>query len=150
MIVQSRLGPVKLRLRNCLHAPDAQVDLLSVGKFLRKGFQCIFRPGEFILLGPEGSSPRLECRGPIHGDLGFLSLTFTRPDDSSLVRELGPPISSSPHESSAFVRPPATRDLWHARLGLVLAGPVTRTGKRPQLDWTGPEKTGPSVAVALG
>jgi hypothetical protein len=33
---------------------------------------------------------------------------------------------------------------------LVFLGLVTRTGKRPQLDQTRPEKTGPSVAVALG
>ena len=34
-------------------------------------------------------------------------------------------------------------------MAIVFLGPVTRTGKRPQLNRTGPEKTGPSVAVAL-
>ena len=111
VIVQSTTGPIRLRLRNCLHAPQAQLDLLSVGKFLRKGFYCDFRPGKFVIKGPKAASPRLRCEGPIRGDLGFLDIVFAPPAAAL------PSMVSSSFEVAAFVRPTLTRDLWHARLG---------------------------------
>ena len=108
VVVQSTTGPIRLRLRNCLHAPQAQLDLLSVGKFLRKGFHCDFRPGRFVVKGPKTASPRFRCEGPILGDLAFLDITFLAPALPGLGSSL---------EIAAFVRPPLTRDLWHARLG---------------------------------
>ena len=51
------------------------------------------------------------------------------------------------HSSSSHLKNPQ----WvHGVRVLVFWGLVTRTEKRPQLDWTGLEKTRPSVAVALG
>jgi hypothetical protein len=117
VIAQSDHGPVKVHLMDCLHAPNAQLDLISIGKFLRKGFQCIFSPGEFVILGPRGSSPHLMLHGPIHRDLGFLPLTFTTPDHSSLPCKLNPIITTSSRELAAFVKPAITRDLWHTRMG---------------------------------
>lgn len=35
---------LKIRLSNCLHAPGALVNLLSVGQMLRKGWECNFKP----------------------------------------------------------------------------------------------------------
>jgi hypothetical protein len=116
VIARSEQGPVKIHLKDCLHAPNAQLDLISVGKLLNSGFHCNFRLEGFSILGPEGSSPRLECRGPIHGNLGFLPLTFIAQDGPMLTRQHDQP-AVLPQELSAFVKPIITRDLWHARLG---------------------------------
>ena len=61
-----------------------------------------------MIIGPKGAVPRLRCEGPIHGDLGFLDVAFAP------LGSLDPNPSA---ELAAFVRPPVTRDLWHARLG---------------------------------
>ena len=147
-LVQSQKGPTRVRLKGCLHAPNARLDLISVGKLLRNGLHCVFTPGEFVILDPRStSSSRLECRGPIHGDLGYLPLTFLPPDtpqaDSPIVREVESPEASPPHELTAFVKPVVTRDLWHARMGHASPKAITSLAANS----TGMTLTGPPFSM---
>jgi hypothetical protein len=96
----------RLRLTNCLHAPGAMVNLLSVGYMVEKGWAVNFLPGparcQLIF--------QSKCIGeiPMTGKLVFLDLQFVRPTAAS------PSLS---WELSAFARVPVTWDLWHARMG---------------------------------
>jgi hypothetical protein len=94
----------RIRLGECLHAPGALINLLSVGRMVKKGWACNFLP----------SPPRCQlvyrgdCVGdiPMVGNLMFLDLRFILPS------------TPSPHiEISAFAKVPLSWDLWHARLG---------------------------------
>ncbi|KIK32412.1 hypothetical protein CY34DRAFT_101548, partial [Suillus luteus UH-Slu-Lm8-n1] len=91
----------RLRLGDCLHAPGALINLMSVGRMLNKGWECNFKP----------SPPRCQlvfCNDivgdvPLMGNLVFLDLRFI------------PPSEPSPHlEVSAFAKVPLSWDLWHA------------------------------------
>lgn len=98
-----------LRLTDCLHAPGALVNLLSVGRMLKKGWCCNFTPFppcvQLIY--------RKDTLGdiPMIGNLFFLDLKFILPD------ALG--IPSPFNELSVFAPTPLSWDLWHARLGHV-------------------------------
>lgn len=108
----------RVRLTNCLHAPSAMMNLLSVGWMLSRGWECNFR----------GSPPRCDLvyRGTSLGSLAMsnnlfiIDLEFLRPPTSS---------SHSPSpgaEFTAFVQAPMTLDLWHARLGHIGGEAVRR------------------------
>ncbi|KAG1750848.1 hypothetical protein EDB19DRAFT_1904240 [Suillus lakei] len=71
----------RVRLTNCLHAPDTMVNILSVGWMVTKGWGCNFR----------GKPPRCELvyRGtplgniPMSGGLFFVDLTLICPEPES-------------------------------------------------------------------
>jgi len=95
----------RVRLSNCLHAPGAMLNLLSVGWMLAKGWECNFcgEPAHCELVY------RGETLGvlPMSGRLFYVDLKFIPPDQPvPLV-----------HEVSAFTHTPLTYDIWHARMG---------------------------------
>ncbi|KAG2038928.1 hypothetical protein BDR03DRAFT_981196 [Suillus americanus] len=67
----------RIRLANCLHAPDTMVNILSVGRMITKGWGCNFRCNpprcELVYRGtPVGDIP-------MSGGLFSIDLTFIRP-----------------------------------------------------------------------
>ena len=108
------LGGEKYRviLHDCLHAPSALTNLLSVGHMLEKGWDCEFKGSH------NGKSARCqfsydsEVLGdlPLIGNLCHVELRFILPS------ELFSP-ALAVQEISAVVESAATLDLWHARMG---------------------------------
>jgi hypothetical protein len=94
----------RIRFTQCLHAPGALVNLLSVGHMVDKGWAIHYLPSP--------SRCRLVYHGedlgsvPMVGKLVFLDLRFIPPSTPSPLLEL-----------SAFAKTPLSWDLWHARLG---------------------------------
>lgn len=106
----------RLRLTDCLHAPGALVNLLSVGHMLKKGWCCNFTP----------FPPRVQLiyhkdtlgEIPMIGNLFFLDLKFILPNAQG---------SPSPfNEISVFAPTPLSWDLWHTRLSHVGGDAVKR------------------------
>ena len=94
-------------LSNCLHAPSATINLLSVGQMLSKGWECNFR----------GSPARCELvyRGtalgslPMSSNLFFIDLEFLRPPDSVVLLSSASGPEDPPHR---LPHPrPATQEL---------------------------------------
>ena len=100
----------RVRLTNCLHAPEAMINLLSVGHMVDRGWGCNFL----------GSPARcdLSYRGallgstPLSDKLCFVDLDFLLPPGPAASLSL-----SSPVDLTAFAHVPLTLDVWHARLG---------------------------------
>jgi len=107
----------RLRLTNCLHAPGALINLLSIGHMLKRGWECNFKPSP--------SRCQLIYKGktlgdlPLSGNLCPVNLRFIRPDNR-------PQLPIAPTEISAFACVPLTWDLWHARLGHIGGEAVKR------------------------
>ena len=94
-----------LKLRDCLHAPDACANLISVGRMVRAGLSCNFED-DGVTVSRRGTPL---ARGPMVGQLFALDIEF-----------LPPPCSATPEPSSdvaCFAQVPVTLDLWHHRLG---------------------------------
>lgn len=107
----------RLRLTDCLHAPGALVNLLSVGRMLKKGWACNFSPSPpRVQLVYDGSALG---EIPMTGNLFFLELKFILPSSHG-------PAPSPLNEMCAFARVPMSFDLWHARLGHVGGEAVRR------------------------
>ena len=109
---------LRLKLRRCLHAPDAVINLISVGAMVGAGFGCNFDHGKVSVTAPFPSGRRVCYERRLEGNLGFLDLEFVPPPSSSIANSATP-------ESSAFARVKVTADLWHARLGHA-GGGITR------------------------
>jgi hypothetical protein len=107
------IGDVACRvtLCDCLYEPKAVFNLISVGRMLQRGWDCVFRS----LSTSHGThcefSYKGECLGqvPLIGNLCQLDVRFIPPSRLSTVPTMG--------EISAFVEKPLTWDVWHARLG---------------------------------
>lgn len=97
----------RITFTDCLHAPGAMINLLSVGHMLKRKWSCAF----------EHSPARCQLKYhgellgelPMVGNLFFIDLKFIRPDES--------PPALHTRELSAFARSPLSLDLWHARMG---------------------------------
>ena len=105
----------KVTLKDCLHAPNAFVNLLSVGRFVTADVSCTFEKGRVVLL-KKGKS---FGHGPMVNKLFLLDVKFLeRPVDSpthvntSLVFE-----RPSSAEVALFTKVPETLELWHYRMG---------------------------------
>jgi hypothetical protein len=101
VILHCESGPVCLWLRDCLHAPDAVSNLLSVGRLVNKGFRCSFASSAVTISSDPGSGATFSFTGPLTGPLALLPLEFVAP------------------ECAAYARVAVTRDLWHVRMGHV-------------------------------
>ena len=129
-IAELILGSEKYRvtLHKCLHAPEALVNLLSVGHMLEKGWDCEFRGS----CGGGTAHCQLSYNGevlgslPLVGNLCHVNLQFIHPNElvSRTLRV---------KEISVVARPGTTLDLWHAWMGhpgsdLVKCLPLVATG----------------------
>ena len=111
---------VRIRLSNCLHAPEALLNLLSVSCMNAKGWDVSFRAYP--------SRCELAYRGielgaiPITGKLFAVDMEFIPFVD---------PVPALVHEPelAAFAHVPLTLDLWHARVGHIGKHAVTRLDK---------------------
>jgi hypothetical protein len=103
-----------VRLTNCLHAPSAMLNLLSVGWMLSKGWDCVFHASppccELVYRGTDlGAIPMVN-------NLCYVNLEFLPAPSTQNSIDVAS-IPSSPHEISAFTHVTPSLDLWHARLG---------------------------------
>ena len=95
-----------LKLRDCLHAPDACANLISVGRMVRAGLSCNFGDNQ-VVVSRQGAGL---ARGPMVGQLFALDIEFLRPPYPT-------PPASPPNDVACFTQVPVTLDLWHHRLG---------------------------------
>ncbi|KAG1836756.1 hypothetical protein DFJ58DRAFT_846792 [Suillus subalutaceus] len=110
---------LRVKLSNCLHAPNAMLNLLSVSCMNAKGWDVNFKSNMTCELGYKGDLPgAIPATGKLYAiDLDFIPFTES------------PPISSSTPEIAAFIQAPLTLDLWHARLGHLGRNAVSRLDK---------------------
>ncbi|KAG1792607.1 uncharacterized protein HD556DRAFT_1444287 [Suillus plorans] len=112
-IFQLRVADLMIRgkthhlcLTNCLHAPGAMINLLSVSYMVEKGWVVSFLSAAAHCQLTFWGTPIGEI--PMTGKLVFLDLWFVCPEDAS---------PSLPQELSVFAHVPITWDLWHACMG---------------------------------
>lgn len=99
----------RVRLTNCLHAPDAMINLLSVGYMVDQGWGCNFvgAPARCDLSYRE----KLLGSLPLVNKLCFVDLEFLYPPPAASLQSVAAP------DLTAFAHVPLTLDLWHARMG---------------------------------
>ena len=99
-------------LHDCLHAPNALTNLLSVERMLEKGWDCEFKGSRSGSLAQCQLSYNGEALGDISlmGNLCHVELHFIHP--SKLL--LQAPMTQ---EISAVTKTAVSLDLWHARMG---------------------------------
>jgi len=111
--VQFMVGDRKItwRLRNCLHAPEVPINLISVGALQESGMTISFAQDSTILSFPLMS--KLEgVRFPalVSQRLSFLDLQFLEPSPKPIEDDCYTAFPSFPDAA-------LTPDLWHRRLG---------------------------------
>jgi hypothetical protein len=98
-----------VKLRDCLHAPSASINLLSVGRMTAFGSKvgCTFDDGKFQIVRKNSDGTRTSIyEGEQTGNnLFFVELEFVLPPKNQSV------------ETALFVKVPETMDLWHNRMG---------------------------------
>ena len=94
-----------LKLRDCLHAPDACANLISVGRMVRAGLSCNFADNR-VVVSRQGTPL---AQGPMVGQLFALVIEFLPPPSDAVPR--------APSDVACFAQVPVTLDLWHHRLG---------------------------------
>ena len=96
-----------VKLRDCLHAPSACINLLSVGRMTAAGSQvgCIFDDGKFQIVKKNPDSSRVGIYEGIqtNNKLYFVDLEFILPPH--------------PAETVLFTKVAETMDLWHHHMG---------------------------------
>ena len=106
----------KVILRDCLHAPHAFVNLLSVRRFVAAGVSCMFEKGR-VVLSKAGKS---FGNGPMVNKLFILEVEFLMPPITGVTVQVGPLLAvelPSRSELAFFAKVPETLDLWHYRMG---------------------------------
>ena len=103
-----------VKLKDCLHAPNAFVNLLSVGRFVAADFSCTFEKGG-VVLSKEGKSFGY---GPMVNRLFDLRVEFLRPPVASPAMAASLIVERPSYvETALFVKVPETLELWHYRMG---------------------------------
>jgi hypothetical protein len=100
----------RLRLRGCLHAPDAIVNLLSVGRMTSAGLGCNFAGSKCVISSLGGST--VIGIATKHDGLFFVDMEFLPCPDPAV--ELSSPPNS---DVACFAKVPQDVNLWHARMG---------------------------------
>jgi hypothetical protein len=113
-------------LRNCLHAPSAPINLLSVGALVERGMSCLFSPGGITKVSYPDTHPKLPgfaFSATVLNRLSFLNLAFISPSVPALSSVTAfpahapvPPLSTPPSAYS-FPRLKLDSMLWHRRFG---------------------------------
>jgi hypothetical protein len=96
----------QLKLRDCLHAPDAVINLFSVGRMVAADLRVRFEDNRLQILLPNFTKL---YEHPLKRLLGFVDVEFIPPPCHPLYKGIG--------DSSNFSRVMESADLWHARLG---------------------------------
>ena len=96
-----------VKLRDCLHAPSACINLLSVGRMTAAGSQvgCVFDDGKFQIVKKKSDGSRVGIYEGVqtNNKLYFVDLEFVLPP--------------RPAETVLFTKVVETMDLWHHRMG---------------------------------
>ena len=103
-------------LRDCLYAPDAPINLLSVGALVEHGMSCLFSPGGITkVFYPRNhlKLPGFTFTATVTNRLSFLRLDFISPKVDVLPAAF-PALVPSP---SSFPRVKVDSMLWHRRFG---------------------------------
>ena len=123
---------VLFTLRGCLYAPNAPINLLSVGALVERGMSCHFSPGGVTKVFYPNDHPLLPgfiFLATVTNRLSFFNLTFIPPVISSVPTAFPAlataPLSSPLPSDSSVVAPPAVSFprlkldsmLWHRRFG---------------------------------
>jgi len=137
----------KVTLRNCLHAPHAFVNLLSVGRFVTANVSCTFEKDR-VLLSKAG---RPFGYGPMVNKLLLLEVEFLKlPTGTSHLDEQSspsrsPPVSpavapSTPPSSRLWVEPSTQKPMW------TWSQDSSRTRKLTEAEKTNLAKVGEAAA----
>ncbi len=97
-----------VKLRDCLHAPSACLNLLSVGRMTSAGSKvgCTMDDGKFAITAKNADGSRKNIyKGNQSNNLYFVDLEFVYPPEKR------------PTESAMFTKVIETMDLWHHRMG---------------------------------
>jgi hypothetical protein len=96
-----------VKLRDCLHAPSACINLLSVGRMTAVGSKvgCMFADGKFQIVKKNSDGSRVDIYEGVqtNNKLYFVDLEFVLPP--------------RPVETALFAKVTETMDLWHHRMG---------------------------------
>ena len=106
---------VYFTLRHCLHAPDAPINLLSVGAFNEAGLTVTFAPDKPTSISYPASDPELPdltFSATVIRRLSLLRLDFVHPP---LIPTA--PVLSNAFSALTFPKPIPTAHLWHRRFG---------------------------------
>jgi hypothetical protein len=114
---------VAITLKDCLHAPDVPINLLSVGNLQHQKIAVRFEPGksgglpftEIVFPSDHPVLPGFTLLASVYRQLSFLTCDFVSP-----AVALPAVVSTSgldPPASSVFPRVDLTPALWHRRLG---------------------------------
>ena len=110
-------------LNDCLHTPDAPINLISVGALTEKGAIFTFSRGQTNITFPSDHPvlPSFSFNATVHNRLSFLDCNFVLPP-SSFTSSLPAPSSSlldlnNTALASVFPQVSLTPELWHRRLG---------------------------------
>ena len=119
-------------LRNCLYAPTAPINLLSVGALVERGMSCLFSPGGIMKVFFPSDHPKfpgLTFSAAVSHRLSFLQLMFLPPVDPSAPLAFPAALTSPdtvdpsslpvsfPTTQLSFPRLKLDSMLWHRRFG---------------------------------
>jgi len=113
-----------VRMRECLHAPDVPVNLLSVGAMAEKSVHVIFEKGAMTIHFPHSSVDvdGVSLSAVVAHRLSFLRCDFLLPPSSSVPDALLADILAFPAMSDStpplfFPHTPVDSELWHRHFG---------------------------------
>ena len=110
-------------LNDCLHAPDAPINLISVDALTEKGAIFTFSKGQTTIAFPPDHPvlPLFSFNATVHNCLSFLDCDFVLPSSSVDSPLLDPPSSLLDLDDVAlatiFPQVSLTPELWHRRFG---------------------------------
>jgi Pol polyprotein, beta-barrel domain/GAG-pre-integrase domain len=115
---------ISFTLRDCLYAPKAPINLLSVGALVERGMSCLFSPGGITAVSFPSDHPKFPnfvLSAAVKNRLSFLDLKFVPPPavlPTALpaLAPVPPSLVVSPPPCS-FPRVRLDSMLWHRRFG---------------------------------
>ena len=106
-------------LKNCLYAPSAPINLISVGALAERGMSCLFSPGGLTKIFFSKDHPRLpnfSFSATVINRLSFLRLNFLPPELSPVPTAM-PALLVPYSPTGSFPRVKLDSILWHRRFG---------------------------------
>ena len=106
-------------LKDCLYAPSAPINLLSVGTLAERGMSCLFSPGGLMKIFFPKDHPRppdFSFSATVINRLSFLRLAFLAPELSAIPTAM-PALLIPQSPPGFFPRIKLDSTLWHRRFG---------------------------------